>query len=138
MLRDAYRPGLQALREIHRQAITAVPRNLKGSVNIDETLSETLPNEPRWDYGVGYIGEDGEKVFWVEFHPASIGEINSVLRKLEWLKGWTRANAPDLSAMRREFIWIASGASGFGRGTPQVKRLANAGIRFVGGHLTLN
>ncbi len=53
-LAKAYKPGLQALKASDAEQITCEnPRLLAGSVDVDEALSRTLPNEPRWDYAVG-------------------------------------------------------------------------------------
>ena len=75
------RPRLKALRGTDHQRISCrEPRKWL--------------TEPVWDYVVGVVDKDAsERAIWVEVHPATAGEIGSVLKKLAWLKGWLRVNA---------------------------------------------
>ena len=130
----AYRPGLQALREIDRKRVSCRDsRKVTGSLDLDGALKAERPHEPRWDYGIGYR----EGVVWVEVHPASSSHIGDVIAKHDWLKAWLRDEAPRLHELPREFVWVASGAVSLPPGSPQRRRLAQAGIRFAGSHLAL-
>lgn len=138
-LEDAYKPGLQALRPVDGNHVSATnPRSIAGSVDLDAALRPLAPNSPVWDYGVAQrAGRDMERVFWIEIHPATTGEINSVLAKLEWLKGWLRNDGTRLDGFDREFVWVASGRTALRPGAQQTKRMAAMGLRFAGGHLRL-
>ena len=53
-LADAYRPGLQALKNVDRKRIECGnTNNLAGSVDLDGALSNSHSKDPRWDYGIG-------------------------------------------------------------------------------------
>ena len=138
-LNDAYHPGLQALRSVDRQRITcARPRDLTGSVNLDAALSDALPNDPRWDYGVGVSKrQHSESVVWIEVHPASSRHIQAVLRKFSWLRQWLAGSAPLLNRMPAKFVWVASGRVAIPANTPQRRRLSASGIHFAGRHYEL-
>lgn len=135
-----YEVGLQALRNADRQHIRVKgPRQLTGSVDVDSALAGTLPNDPRWDYGIGHIarGNGIETVHWVEVHPATDGEVKVIEAKLVWLQNWTRLNASALSSMRRQYIWVSSGKTSFTPGAPSLKRLAQKGLVNVGSMYTV-
>jgi len=133
-LADAYRPGLQALRRADRDRIRcSSSRNLTGSVNLDEALSPSHPNDPRWDYGIGVRKpRHSEIVVWIEVHSASSHHIQDVLDKLAWLKQWLVSSAPRLNEMRKEYVWVASGSVRLPRHSQQRRRLAAQGIHFAG------
>lgn len=134
-IRDAYRPGLQALSGTDRKRVECSDtQSLAGSVNLDDALKTSLPNEPRWDYGVG-LRTTGRsvKVHWIEVHPASSHHIKEVLDKLAWLKRWLKANATRLDALPCEYVWIASGSVSLPPHSPQRRRLATVGLHVKGG-----
>ena len=65
---NGYCPGLQALENVDKGAVKLKDkRKVDGSLNIDKETKLLYPNDPRWDYAVGYDG----KVFFVEVHPAN-------------------------------------------------------------------
>lgn len=140
-LRNAYQPGLQALRKADRNRIEcARPRRLAGSVDVDTALQPDLPNDPRWDYGIGYYDGHREEAIWIEVHRASSSEVAGVVRKVEWLQQWIGNHARDLFSMTRcvdGYVWLASGGVSFQRGTPQARQLALAGVSFPRGRLRL-
>lgn len=134
-LRQHVRQGLQALQRADRERVRARdPRTLTGSINLDAALADSLPNAPRWDYGVGHrpTTHAGELVYWIEVHPATDGQVSSVEAKLEWLKGWLRSAAPELSRMKRRFIWVSSGDTSLTPMSPALRRLAQKGCVHVG------
>ena len=133
-LANAYRAGLQALRAADRNhVVCANTRRLKGSVDIDSILVDALPNEPRWDYGIGhYNGRLGEAI-WIEVHPASSDHVSHVTRKAKWLRAWLRDNAAHLLGMTREadgYVWLSAGAVSIQRGSRQARELALSGVSF--------
>ncbi|MBQ8014022.1 MAG: hypothetical protein IJ257_06480 [Treponema sp.] len=79
---------------------------LSGSLDIDSATKFLFPNDNRWDYAVEY----NKEVFFVEIHPCSTSEIQTVLHKLSWLKNWLKTRAPDISALkstsRNPYIWV--------------------------------
>jgi hypothetical protein len=137
---QAYQPGLQAIRRKDGHCISCRDSHVvTGSVNLDGALAKTLPNDPRWDYGVGVTGQTtSETAIWIEVHPASSHHIDEVLDKLDWLKDWLQSCAPDLNSMPREFVWVASGKVSFQPNSPQRRKLAAQGLRFAGSRLHLS
>lgn len=139
-LNNAWRKGLGALQSPDKKRIrTSDPRRLLGSVDIDTALQAAEPNASRWDYAIGF--EPGRphtpRIYWVEVHPATDGEIPTVLKKLDWLKGWLGNDGSALDRFEREVVWVASGRTAFTQHARQCKRLAQQGIRHAGGHLRL-
>jgi hypothetical protein len=135
------KPGLQALRHVDRAYVTCnKTRNLAGSVNLDEALSDNCPQAPRWDYVVGLQRRGNpDKAIWLEVHPASsTGEVDVVLKKLAWLKEWCSDNAAALFELPGDYIWMATGSVAFPASSPQRRKLAAAGIRFKAGRFTLD
>lgn len=129
-----YRRGLQALKSSERGSVVATDtRLLDGSVDIDTAVQEKYPNDNRWDYAIGYSG----KVCYVEVHPAYTSEVSTVEKKLRWLKGWLKSNAPALYAIPQAtsaFVWVQTGKCGILPGSSQAKRLAALGIKVTPQH----
>jgi hypothetical protein len=81
----SYKNGLQALKRSDTGKVTASDtRKIDGSVDIDAAVKTLYPDANRWDYAIGY----DSKVCYVEVHPAYTSEIDIMLKKLSWLKGW--------------------------------------------------
>jgi hypothetical protein len=133
-LQGAFRSGLQALKKLDRRRIRCRnPATLRGSVNLDQALQESHPNEPRWDYGIGVRDSQTiDRLIWIEVHPASSHHIQEVLAKHHWLKDWLSRSSPLLNGMGGMFVWIASGRVAIPPDSPQRKRIAQKGIRFAG------
>jgi len=132
-LRGAFRPGLQALKGEHRGRIRCSDtRRLAGSLDLDSSLQDSLPDDPRWDYGVGVtVRQDADRCHWVEVHPATEGEVRNVLKKQDWLKAWLGRHAPvllEMTATENGYVWIATKAIGFRPGSPKAKQLEARGI----------
>lgn len=131
---SAWQPGLQALGQDSHHIRCADTRRLTGSVFLDEALKEQYPDAPRWDYGIGWRKSREEVAIWVEVHPAHTSEVEAVLRKLQWLKGWLATSAPALNAItqhdERSFRWIATDRVSIPRNSPQARRLSQSGLRY--------
>lgn len=132
------RPGKQALKGAHREQVTCPDsRRFTGSIDLDAALAATQEHSAssRWDYGIGLRVDDQEIAIWVEIHPASAGEVNTVLRKHKWLRTWLQEEAPALNSLTtsqagvRRYIWLAT-ASGVNLrpGSREARRLNEAGI----------
>jgi hypothetical protein len=103
-------------------------------MDLDSTLQESLPNDPRWDYGIGVRDKHGtDCIHWVEVHPAVEGNVKEILKKHAWLKAWLAQRAPDLLKMTarvKGYAWVATKAVGFRQGSPKAKQLETHGISF--------
>ena len=131
--------GLKAIKGEHRAAIKPkVTRRLTGSMDMDAALSAALPNDSRWDYGVGLLLADNktEVAIWIEVHPAMTGEVDSVLSKLAWLKTRLKQYV-DLGKLTEKaernnvqpFYWMPTDSGvHIHAHMPQARRLAAQGI----------
>lgn len=133
-LKGASRPGLQALDAADGAHISQRPDTvLTTSLDLDQALQPSLPNAARWDYGVGQRSGRAETVHWIEVHPAGGGNnMTEMKNKLTWLQDWLSDKA--VGRHERRVVWVASGKSAFNARDPRLKQLAQAGLRFVGGH----
>jgi hypothetical protein len=110
-------------------------RRFVGSLELDSALRATYPNANRWDYGVGFAQSRLKEVaLWIEIHPASEGEVDVMISKLNWLKGWLRGSAPALNRLTqrtdgsRAFYWVASAGVSMTPKSRKAKLLQQAGL----------
>ena len=139
-LESAWNRGLQALRAEDKPHIVAEDtRRLKGSVDVDSALAQVEPNANRWDFAIAYDHSDRteEVIYWTELHTASDGEVSVVIAKTRWLLAWLATGGSNLDPFEREIVWVASGATTFTRTSPQQRRMAQEGLRYVGSHLRI-
>ncbi len=130
---SAYQRGLQALRRNEVGLITAAdPRLIDGSVNIDKAVETLYPDVNRWDYVIGY----GNKVCFVEVHPAFTSEVSKMKQKLQWLKIWLKEKAAPIDSMQKlspGFVWIQTKQVAILPGSKQARELATLGLKPVRG-----
>lgn len=130
----AYKAGLQALKSCDKQKISASDSHkLNGSVDIDSAVKDLYPEENRWDYAIGY----DDKVCFVEVHPASTSEVETMLKKLSWLKQWLKNKAPKLSSIKKTkepYIWLSTKSMGILKTSSQFKKLSASGIKLTTTH----
>jgi hypothetical protein len=140
-LMGALQSGLKALKTNSGYVVCNNPRTITGSLDLDSTLKDDLPNDPRWDYGVGQKlgrpGQNGEKIWWIEIHPASSTHVQPIIDKALWLRQWLRDNAPLLCEFPSELVWVSTGKVFIQASSPQARKLAMHGVRFAGKRLTL-
>lgn len=139
-LENAYKVGLQALRAEDKPHIDAADtRCLTGSVDIDSALEKLEPHANRWDFAVAYkhTNRATEFVYWVELHSASDSEVKVVIKKALWLRGWLQQAGRLLANFEREILWVSSGATSFTLSAPQIKQMAQAGLRHCGTRLRI-
>jgi len=137
--------GLSALEGVDRPRISAAnPRVFTASLNLDEALKSSQPNASRWDYGIGLKKTaQSESAIWVEVHPASTGEVKTMIKKFQWLKRWLQTEAKELSALTKktsavaQFNWVASGRVSIPKTSRQAKLLAQSGLPYPVKHLKI-
>lgn len=125
-INDCPQAGLQALGSNSKAVVPANARQCQGSVDLDGCLQTQYPNAPRWDYLIGYAG----RAYFVEVHPATTRNVDEVINKLRWLKNWLETTGAALKPIRGEqpYRWVASGKVAILAGSPQARRLAEAGL----------
>jgi hypothetical protein len=138
-IKNAYCPGMKALKEVDRKRLMLkTPSNITGSTDLDAALKELEPDSARWDYGIGMKkNKNEEEAIWVEVHPASAGEVKKMKKKLQWLQLWMENEAHALNQMSNRFFWVASGKVSMSPGSKDRKMIAAAGLFFAGEYLKL-
>ncbi len=126
-----YCKGLHALKGCDRVKIVVQDsEQLDGSVDIDTSTVKQYPEDNRWDYAISYDG----KVCFVEVHPACTSDIDKMICKLKWLKGWLANKASQIGALPRTdhpFVWIPSNNVNIPSTAPQRKKISANGIKLV-------
>ena len=136
----AFCAGIQALEDRHKKMLE--DKNLAtGSLALDRALQEVklFPNDNRWDYGIGLrTPKNAERVLWLEPHHAGSGETETVIKKLIWLKGWLRDEAPELDKLHKTFVWIVSSKENANDRQRRNRLAKEYGLKRVSGRLRLS
>lgn len=137
VINKCFRGGLQALGSNSTKVRPTNTRNCNGSIDIDSCLANANPNDSRWDYIVGY----GQKVYYIEIHPASTSEVGTVIKKLNWLKNWLNQDGRPIKTVfdqqHTAYHWIASGRITILKNSVYARRLAQSGLDIPKAHLVL-
>ena len=136
-LENALCKGLSALRRTDRSHVAkANATQLAGSVDLDSGLKAAEPDAARWDYLIGVKRQTDEYLHYIEVHPANgTSHVEEMSKKLAWLRRWMRTTP--LKGYERRIVWVASGRSAFTSRDPTLKKLANQGLVFAGGHVKI-
>lgn len=136
-IKTAYRSGLQALGQYSKHIQLSNKADCDGSVDIDTSVKNAHPQANRWDFCLSYKAE----AFFVEVHPAHTGEVNTVIKKLNWLKQWLREHAPEIDRMKSKskhpYYWIQSNGFHILPGSPQFRQAIQHKIKPIA-RLNLN
>lgn len=120
--------GLSALGAYSAKIVVPDTRNIGGSVNIDSATKELYPMDSRWDYALEYDCE----VFFIEVHPGSTSEVDTVLKKLDWLKSWLQNKAPEINRVKTKnkqaYHWIYTGSFSILKTSRHYKLLSQKGL----------
>lgn len=121
-IRNCYQQGLKALGAHSTLINVRDTRSCDGSVNLDDCLVKSRPNDNRWDYCFAYKGE----AYFVEVHPADTSNVETVINKLNWLKAWLITHAPAINFLKAAtpFHWIHTGSSHILAGSKQYRLAA--------------
>jgi hypothetical protein len=129
---DACQNGLQALGS-HSTLIEDAQGIVRGSLDLDSALAQSMPQDCRWDYGIGFQSGHQEKAFWVEVHGARTSGVSEVLRKLSWLKDYLNhqgLSLRQLTSAKDPYVWIATGSGNhILKNSPQARALAKSGLK---------
>jgi len=127
-IRTGYKSGLSALGTYSNCVSVSETTKLQGSIDIDASTTAKYPNDNRWDYAFAYKDE----VFFVEVHSAITSEVKTVLKKLQWLKDWLVAQAPEINKLkaksRNPFIWVQSKNFQIPKTSPQYLMAVQKGL----------
>lgn len=134
-------PGKTAVDNRYRGQIDGKLANTRftGSVDMDLAFKQVEARSHRWDFGLGVLPA-GKKEFavWVEPHSASsLGEVKTVLAKLDWLQA--KLNQPAFVQLKaltdacreqghQPFRWMATAHVGIRPGSREANMLAARGM----------
>lgn len=108
-VKNGFCVGKQAIKRADRNKVDATIGNkLQGSLDIDNQVKVLYPHEPRWDYALSY----DDKIYYIEIHPAETSEVEKVVNKVKWLKGWLNTKATEINKLPKAehpYTWIQSG-----------------------------
>jgi hypothetical protein len=135
------RQGKEAVEGRHRSSIVVrlASSFFTGSVDMDGAFRQSESASHQWDYGLGVQAQGkGEIAVWVEPHSASsIGQVDIVLAKLDWLQAKLQDEKfKSLKALTdecvrqgyRPFHWMATAHVGIRPGTPAFNKLSARGV----------
>lgn len=123
-IKDALKPGLQALGANREKVQVKDTRQCQGSVDLDNHLKNQYPNDNRWDYVFGY----SDLAYFIEVHPAHTSEVRTVIQKLQWLKQWLKIKAPDVHGLEKKYSWIATNGMHILKDSREARLLAENGL----------
>jgi hypothetical protein len=122
-----FQTGLTALGRYKVKISISNTRLLEGSVDIDSCTTAQYPNNNRWDYAFAY----NKEIYFIEVHSAYTGEVDVVLKKLQWLKDWLNNKAPNINRLKAKmpYYWIQSNGFAIPKTSPQYKRITQARLK---------
>lgn len=130
-IKRCYEKGLRAFKGDESKKIRVTnPRLLNGSVGLDFCTVDKYPDDPRWDYIVGYK----KKVFFIEIHPASTSNVKEVVKKSDWLRKWLKDKGSALKPIisgKEPYRWVATGKVAILRNSKYARELAQNKISFL-------
>lgn len=127
-VKTGYKAGLSALGTDSVKIRASDTRLLNGSVHIDAHTAKIYAKDNRWDYAFSYK----EEVYFVEVHPADTRDVDTVLKKLRWLKDWLNQHAPKINRLKKAqpaYYWIQTGGCAILKGSSQYRRIAQSGLK---------
>lgn len=126
--------GMGAFLERDRRLISVGERTRIGdSLDLDAALQPTFPNANRWDYV--FSVSDADRLVGLEPHHATDSEISVVIAKKKNASEQLRRHLHPRHKVS-EWLWVSHGRTAFSKMERANRRLAQAGIRYVGRSLT--
>lgn len=120
-------PGLQVLGKNSSKVKVTATKLIGGSLDIDSTVKQLYPEDARWDYAVEYEG----KTYFIEVHPAFTGEVETIRKKLAWLKNWLQEKAPEINKIKssnKPYNWVYTDTFAIAKTSRQYKAIAQLGL----------
>lgn len=99
------------------------------SLDLDAALRRDFPNANRWDYV--FSVPDAAKLIALEPHSAKDSEISVLIAKKKHAITQLRAHLQAKYGISR-WLWVSRGRTSFSRMEQATRRLAQAGIEYVG------
>jgi hypothetical protein len=129
-LRPAVRKGMGAFLQRDRTLVALSERSKIGdSLDLDEALKKDFPNANRWDYVFSVPG--ASKLIALEPHTAKDAELGVIIAKKQHAARHLRAHLQPRYGVS-EWLWVSHGRTSFSRMEQATRRLAQAGIKYLG------
>jgi hypothetical protein len=109
-------------------AVSQRPR-IGDSLDLDAALRRDFPNEMRWDYVFSVPA--AHKLVALEPHRARESEISVLIAKKKNAATHLRAHLRPAYAVS-DWLWVSHGRTSFSRTEQARRRLAQAGIKYLG------
>lgn len=130
-VKNGFCVGLKAVKNSDRNKVDATdPKKIQGSLDIDGQVKKIYLYDNRWDYALSY----DDKIYFFEVHSASTSEVDTVIKKLRWLKDWLKNKAPDINKLQKgnqPYTWVQSGSYSILPSGSYAKKLTSEGIKVV-------
>ncbi|SRR5713226_3137432 len=106
--------GLKALKKSDRNLFHLGGPTPLSSLNVesahkDIAYNNRFHNSPLWDYYL-LLHRKGRRVFYLEAHPASVDQVQRVLRKAEWLRQRADHDEAMPATENRPLFWVPVGS----------------------------
>jgi hypothetical protein len=129
-LLPAVQNGMGAFLARDRSLIAATERHKIGdSLDLDEALWQDFPTAHRWDYVFSVPGS--AKLMALEPHTAKDSEISVLIAKKRHAATQLRTHLQPKYAIS-DWLWVSHGRTSFSRMEQATRRLAQAGIKYLG------
>ena len=128
-LKNHLKSGLQAVKNSDKAKIRlSNSRNLQGSIDIDDALKDSFPNDNRWDYLV--FNNSNIEGYFIEIHPAHTSEVKTMIKKKEWLTNKIiNIYFTNIPSTKYKIIWIASGKNAILKSSKEYKLLSKYNLQ---------
>jgi len=104
--------------------------SINGSVDIDKCLLRKYPSENRWDYMI--LNDSDVEGYFVEIHPASTGEVSTMIAKKRWLVDRViKKYFKSIDSNRYKIVWIATKSINIVKNSSHMRRLSQNGLKPV-------
>jgi len=103
---------------------------INGSIDVDKCFKQEYPSDNRWDYLV--LNNSEIEGYFVEIHPASTGEVFTMIAKKQWLiKEIIKQYYNNISNKRYKMVWIATNGIHITKNSSQMRKLIQHGLKPV-------
>lgn len=123
--------GLGARRQQDKSAKRITSKKgtpISGSIDLDAASRADDPQASRWDYLIGVEDKKSSLAVFAEVHRVDNSELSSVLKKLDWLLEFNRAELEGLPK-ERVYYWVAT--KGVYLGKRERRHVASQGLTVV-------
>lgn len=124
--------GTSALIAADKARLSVTDGKVTASIDVDGLMKKAEPNSNRWDYLIEYC----DKVYAIEVHGCTEGEVDKVVKKAEWIRQWINRQ-PNLKKIVYKAdiavcFWLSSNTTNISPLSPKGRILATKKIILCG------